>query len=152
MEFDKAIANFRKKVDLKTTQVFQRACNQVSMKIADETGVSTGRLLGQWAPSASTSSKYSYTGGPSAWQGGVKDEGVADSNKNRAMADLSPRINAITSVLKKTEPYYFTNDTSYVKQAEHDGWEVQGPYNMREKGRQAFVGIVNNIIMELKNG
>jgi hypothetical protein len=152
MEFDKAIANFRKKVDLKTTQVFQRACNQVSMKIADETGVSTGRLLGQWAPSAGTSTKYTYTGGPSAWKGGVKNKAVADTNKAQAMADLSPRIGAVTEILKKTEPYYFTNDTSYVKQAEHDGWEVQRPYNMREKGRQAFVGIVNNIILELKNG
>jgi hypothetical protein len=152
MEFDKAIANFRKKVDLKTTQVFQRACNQVSMKIANETGVSTGRLLGQWAPSAGTSTKYTYTGGPSAWKGGVKNKAVADTNKAQAMADLSPRIGAVTEILKKTEPYYFTNDTSYVKQAEHDGWEVQRPYNMREKGRQAFVGIVNNIIMELKNG
>jgi hypothetical protein len=152
MEFDKAIANFRKKVDLKTTQVFQRACNQVSMKIANETGVSTGRLLGQWAPSAGTSTKYTYTGGPSAWKGGVKNKAVADTNKAQAMADLSPRIGAVTEILKKTEPYYFTNDTSYVKQAEHDGWEVQRPYNMREKGRQAFVGIVNNIILELKNG
>jgi hypothetical protein len=114
--------------------------------------VSTGRLLGQWAPSAGTSTKYTYTGGPSAWKGGVKNKAVADTNKAQAMADLSPRIGAVTEILKKTEPYYFTNDTSYVKQAEHDGWEVQGPYNMREKGRQAFVGIVNNIILELKNG
>jgi hypothetical protein len=122
------------------------------MKIANETGVSTGRLLGQWAPSAGTSTKYTYTGGPSAWKGGVKNKAVADTNKAQAMADLSPRIGAVTEILKKTEPYYFTNDTSYVKQAEHDGWEVQRPYNMREKGRQAFVGIVNNIILELKNG
>ena len=138
------IKKFAQKMERKTTNIYQGACKQVSMDIAEGSPVSTGTLLGSWAPSSGTPSSHNYKGGPSAWGFGDKDEGVADQNRVAALADVSTRINATTETLSKQESYYFTNDVSYVQQAEHEGWPRTGAYHMRENAILNWNAIVAN--------
>lgn len=138
------IKKFIQKVEKKTTNVYQGACKQVSIDIAEGSPVSTGALLGSWAPSVGTSSSHKYKGGPSAWGSGGKDDGVADQNKATALADVSSRIKSTTTTLSKQEPYYFTNDVSYIQQAEHNGWPRTDAYHMRENAILNWNAIVIN--------
>lgn len=131
-------------MERKTTNIYQGACKQVSMDIAEGSPVSTGTLLGSWAPSSGTPSSHKYKGGPSAWGSGDKDEGIAAQNRIAALADVSTRINATTETLSKQESYYFTNDVSYVQQAEHEGWPRTGAYHMRENAILNWNAIVAN--------
>lgn len=143
------IKNFVQKVERKTTNIYQRACNQVSLDIAEGSPVSTGTLLGSWAPSNGTPSSHNYVGGQSAWQfgkknKGKKNKGIADQNKAAALANVSARIKSTTETLSKQEPYYFTNDVSYIQQAEHEGWSRTEAYHMRENAILNWNAIVAN--------
>lgn len=138
------IKKFIQKVERQTTNIYQGACAQVSMDIAEGSPVSTGALLGSWAPSNGTSSSHSYAGGPSAWGAGDKDEGIEAQNKVIALADVSARIESTTGTLSKQEPYYFTNDVSYIQQAEHTGWPRTDAYHMRENAILNWNAIVIN--------
>lgn len=138
------IKKFAQKVERKTINIYQGACKQVSMDIAEGSPVSTGTLLGSWAPSSGTPSSHKYKGGPSAWGSGDKDEGIAAQNRIAALADVSIRIKATTEILSKQESYYFTNDVSYIQQAEHDGWPKTEAYHMRENAILNWNAIVAN--------
>ena len=148
-KFSDQIKDSVQKYNLLITKVFQDSCYQVSEDIAEDSPVSTGRLLGQWAPSKGAVSNHSYSGGPSAWQFGWKDEGVAEINKGAALSDLLPRIKATTKSLSKNDIYYFANDTEYIMQAEYDGWERTPSYHMRANAIQNWQLIVNSTVMAL---
>jgi hypothetical protein len=153
MSFSEQVKNFAVKADLLTTQVFQNSCNQISVDIAEGSPVSTGRLLGSWSPSNGTLSSYKFAGGPSAWKnvGPIfwKDDSIAAANQAAAMANLLPRIESTTKALSKKEAYYFTNDTPYIKNAEHEGWANTGAYHMRENAVLNWQLIVDSKAMEL---
>lgn len=143
-DFADKIKNYVTKYNLLVTKVYQNSCYEVSEDIAEGSPVSTGTLLGQWAPSKNAVGSNSYTGGPSAWKFGWKDQGIAEINKGAALSDLLPRIDSVTDSLSKRDSYYFTNDTEYIKQAEYDGWEVTDAYHMRENAILNWQIIVNN--------
>ena len=136
--------------------VYRESCRDVSLEIAEKTPVSTGKLLGQWAPSEGSSSSHTYRGGPSAWSqvpgGWQKDNGVAGTNQNSAMQNLVPRILSVTQTLSKQNPYYFTNDTPYARQAEHTGWKHTDRYHMVTSTRQNWQQIVNRSALRIKRG
>lgn len=155
-EFVSSIKKFSNKVEFLTTKVFQESCQDISINIADGSPVSTGKLLGQWAPGVGSQSSYVFQGGQSAWEkvpgGYQKNEGIAATNKNAAMANLLPRVKSETAALAKTTPYYFTNNTPYIQNAEHEGWGGTDPYHMIEQGVLAWEQIVNNIVARVSNG
>lgn len=155
-EFATAVKNFQHKVVYRTNKVFQDSCRDVSLNIASKSPVSTGRLLGQWAPSAGSQTSHSFSGGPSAWKGVAggyqKDEGTAAMNRGRAMGNLIPRIMSVTSALTTAQPYYFTNNTQYIQQAEHDGWRGTGPYHMIEQGKLGWKQTVLIAAARVKSG
>lgn len=155
-EFVSSIKKFSSKVEFLTTKVFQDSCKDISINIADGSPVSTGRLLGQWAPSVGSQSTYTFQGGPSAWRrvpgGYQKNKGIAATNKSAAMTNLLPRIGSETAALTKTTPFYFTNDTSYIQNAEHEGWGGTGPYHMIEQGVLGWEQVVNNVVLRNKSG
>lgn len=154
MKFSEQVKNFNEKTDLLTNQVFKGSSKQVSMDIAEGSPVSTGALLGSWAPSNGSLSSYKFQGGESAWKktasGYVKNTGIAAQNRATAMADLKPRISSVTSGLKKSDLYYFTNDVSYIHNAEHEGWQGTKAYHMRENAVLNWQLIVNEEIAKLK--
>lgn len=145
--FSEQIQQSIQKYNLLVTKVFQDACYQISEDIAEDSPVSTGKLLGQWAPNKNNAKSYSYTGGQSAWKFGWKDEGIAEINKGAAMSNLLPRIIAVTESLDKNDTYYLTNDTEYIMQAEYDGWERTPSYHMRANAIQNWKLIVKNTVM-----
>ena len=149
MNFADAIKEFAQKVETKTTNVYINSCYTISEDIAEESPVSTGRLLGQWAPNKNTAGSFFYSGGQSAWKFGWKDDGIAEINKGAALASLLPRIAAVTNSLSKKEDYYFTNDTPYIQQAEHEGWQNTRAYHMRENAILNWQLIVNYEAMKL---
>ena len=148
-DFVDTIRNFRHKVERRTTEVYRKSCADISYRIADKTPCSTGRLLGSWSPSTPNRSRYNFEGGPSAWEKGVKDEGVASTNRSRAMRDLGPRIDSVTASLIKANPYYFTNGVPYAHQAEYIGWEVTDAQFMVLRSRQEWQAIVNMFVKEV---
>jgi hypothetical protein len=151
MSFKDDIDKFVAKTNMLIDNTYRQSCQMISEDIAEETPVSTGRLLGSWAPSANSISSYDYRGGMSAWsvdeRGWKKDESIANANRAAALADVSGRISSVTAGLDRHKTYYFTNDVDYVKMAEHDGWAAQGgstgPYRMREKAVLNWQAIVN---------
>jgi hypothetical protein len=151
MSFKDDIDKFVAKTNMLIDNTYRQSCKMVSEDIAEETPVSTGRLLGSWAPSADSMGSNSYSGGMSAWsvdeKGWKKDESIANANRAAAMADVMSRISSVTAGLNRKRPYYFTNDVDYVRMAEHDGWAAQGgttgPYRMREKAILNWQAIVN---------
>ena len=148
-EFLNKIRQFRHKADRRPLEVYRNSCADISYRIADRTPCSTGHLLGSWAPSTPSRSRYNFEGGPSAWRKGVKDKGVASSNRARAMRDLGSRIDTITISLAKENPYYFTNSVSYAMQAEYDGWEVTDAQYMVLRSKQEWQAIVNRFVKEV---
>lgn len=148
-EFINKIRQFRHKVERRTTEVYRKSCADISYRIADRTPCSTGHLLGSWSPSSPNRSSYNFEGGPSAWKKGTKDESVANANRARAMRDLEPRIESVTSSLIKENPYYFTNGVSYARQAEYEGWEVTKGQHMVLKSKQEWTAIVNRFVKEV---
>lgn len=150
MKFSEQVRDFVQKTDMQTTMVYQRACKRISFDIATGTPVSTGRLLGSWSPNIGNSSSVYYAGGESAWNNGVKDKSIATQNRSAAFNSLAPRITSTTESLSKSDIYYFTNDTPYVKQAEHDGWGRTGAYHMRENAVLNWNAIVNTEIIKAK--
>lgn len=150
MKFTDQIKKFTNKADLLTTQVYQKSCAQVSIDIAEGSPVSTGRLVGSWAPSNGSSGSYNFSGGRSAWSHGNKNKGIADTNKAAAMSDLKPRIGQTTENLSKKDKYYFTNDVPYIQQAEHEGWAGTDSYHMRENAVLNWKLIVDSEVMKLK--
>lgn len=153
-KFTDAIQNFREKVDNQTTLIYKRSCRGVSYEIAGKTPCSTGKLLGQWSPSAGMRDQHDYEGGESAWKkvggGFEKDEAIAAANEAQAMANLTPRIEAHTAMLNKDVPYYFTNHTSYARQAEYEGWKKTGPYYMVLESVHRWHGIVYRIARRIR--
>lgn len=151
MTFAEKIKNFATKVELSTANVFRKSCDQVSVDIAEGSPVSTGRLLGSWAPSAGSQGSYRFMGGLSAWKKGKKDSGIEGQNRAAAMSDLMPRITSATESLSKKESYYFTNNTPYIKQAEYEGWPTgAAPYNMIENAVLNWKLIVKSKALETK--
>lgn len=150
-DFIKNINKFRHKVDRKTNRVFQHACSNVSYSIAEKSPVSTGRLLGQWNPSAGSRARHSFQGGPSAWRKGQKNEAIASANRAKAMRDLSPRINSATESLDKQDNYYFTNHTDYARQAEYQGWQKTREYAMVTKASQEFRQMVDQLAIRYRD-
>ncbi len=148
-KFADQIKNSVDKYNLLITKIFRNSCYNVSQDIAIDSPVSTGKLLGQWAPARNSINSNSYSGGQTAWQNGWKDEGIADINREIALSDLLPRIEYTTNNLSKKDTYYFTNDTPYIKQAEYDGWGNTGAYHMRANAIQNWQLIVNSAAMEL---
>jgi hypothetical protein len=65
------------------------------------------------------------------------------------MRDLGPRIDTVTIRLAKENPYYFTNSVSYARQAEYEGWNKTGPYNMVLRSKQEWHAIVNRFVKEV---
>jgi hypothetical protein len=153
MTFTSQIQDFAKKVDTLTTKAYQGSCYQVSYDIAEGSPVSTGRLLGSWSPAKGNMSPYHFKGGESAWvksgRGWVKDSSIADQNRASAMSDLNGRISGTVSDLSKKEAYYFTNDTPYIKNAEHEGWQNTGAYHMRENALLNWQNIVDSVVKGL---
>jgi len=156
--FGDQIKQFREKVDRQTTTAFQEGCRRISYAIAEDSPCSTGKLIGQWSPSVGTPVEHNFQGGQSAWyksvEGWEKDEGIADTNRTHAMADLVPRIESTVMALDKESPYYFTNHTSYVRLAEYHGWKSvggkQGPYFMVTKNAGQFKMMIDEIVATLK--
>ena len=144
MSFNTEIKKHIAKYDALITNIFQRACEQISIDIAEGSPVSTGTLLGRWEPSVNGAGSNNYQGGPSAWFYNGKDEGIANANRSEAMSDLLPRIAGTVKSLSKKDAYYFTNNTPYIKQAEYDGWNKTGPYHMRTNAIQNWQEIVNS--------
>ena len=153
-DFVSAINKFQQKAEVLTTSVFRESCRDISVNIATKSPVSTGRLLGQWAPSAGTQSSYSFQGGASAWRrvpgGYQKDEGIAAINRGAAMGNLMPRISSAVASLNKQSAYYFTNNTPYIQNAEHEGWRGTGPYHMIETSVLGWKQTVGEVAMRLK--
>jgi len=143
MSFSDDIKKHLQKYNMLIDKVYKNSCEEISKEIANETGVSTGRLLGSWSPSLDAENNYDYDGGFTAWIGGDKDEGIANANKNNAMADLEPRIENTVNSLNKDQTYYFTNHVEYATQAEFDGWLKTDAYYMVTKARQNWQSIVN---------
>lgn len=150
-KFSEQIAESINKYTLLITKVFQNSCYLISEDIAMDSPVSTGTLLGKWSPSKNEASSNSYTGGPSAWNFGFKDEGIAGINRNSALSDLMPRIKDVTESLSKNDTYHFTNDTEYIKQAEYDGWDNTDAYHMRANAIQNWQLTVNSAAEALSN-
>jgi len=148
-KFSDQIKDSVQKYNLLITKVFQDSCYIISEDIAEDSPVSTGKLLGQWSPSKNAIGSHSYSGGPSAWEFGWKDEGKAEINKGAALSNLLPRIQATTESLSKDDTYYFANDTEYIMQAEYDGWERTPSYHMRANAIQNWQLIVNSTATEL---
>ena len=136
MSFKNDIDNFVNKTNKRITDVYRKSCEMISTDIAENTPVSTGKLLGSWSPSINTVRSYDYEGGLSAWvvgpKGFKKEESIASANKLAAFTDVASRTRSITQTLNKHDTYYFTNNVSYVKNAEHKGWTKTGPSRMRE--------------------
>lgn len=144
MKFSDKIHETVNAYKLLITKVFQGSCYQISEDIAMGSPVSTGKLLGQWSPNKNSASNYSFSGGRSAWHGGIKDESIADANRSAALDNLLPRIESETDSLSNNDVYYFTNDTPYVKNAEFDeGFSREGAYHMRTNAIQNWQSIVN---------
>ena len=153
-DFVSAINKFQQKAEVLTTRVFQESCKDISINIATKSPVSTGTLLGQWAPSAGTQSTYSFQGGASAWRrvpgGYQKDEGIAMVNRGAAMGNLMPRIFTAVNALNKQSAYYFTNNTHYIQNAEHEGWQGTGPYHMIETSVLGWKQTVDEVAVRVK--
>jgi hypothetical protein len=144
MAFKDDIDKYTTKYNMMIDQVFQKSCEQISIDIADASPVSTGRLLGSWAPSKNSIGDYNFSGGRSAWNlYGIKSESIAAQNRTSAMANLTPRINNMTESLTKNDTYYFTNSTEYARQAEFDGWRVTSAYHMVSNSIQNWSVIVD---------
>lgn len=147
MSFSDDIKKFIAKYEVLSTNVYRNSCRKVSMDIAEESPVSTGHLLGSWAPAINGASSFNFKGGKSAWSGSKKDKGIEGANRMSAMASLEPRINFTTESLTKKDTYYFTNDVDYVRNAEYEGWLNTGPYRMREMAILNWKLIVNDAVM-----
>ena len=149
MTFTEQITSFVTKADSVTTNVYRGSCKQISLDIAEESPVSTGRLLGSWSPSNGTSSSHFFSGGRSAWvkKGNrwQKETSIAEQNKAMALTNLIPRIDSEINSLTKLNDYYFTNDTDYIANAEYEGWEHTGAYHMIENAVLNWQLIVNTI-------
>lgn len=152
MKFSEQVKAFAAKTELKASTVMRNCCRKVSNKIAEGTPVSKGVLLGSWSPGINAVNNYSFKGGPSAWNHDltVKDAATEESNRSAALSDLQPRINNTTDSLSWRDIYYFTNNTPWAKQAEHEGWLKTGPYGMREQGILEWNSIVAEEIGKLK--
>ena len=148
MAFNDDINKYITKYKVLVTNVFQRSCEQVSIDIAEGSPVSKGALLGSWTPSINGIQNDNYRGGQSAWNHGKKNEGIASANREAALSNLIPRVDATTKSLSADDDYYFVNSTSYIKMAEYEGWESQGgttgPYHMRTNAIQNWQEIVNS--------
>jgi len=152
MKFSEQVNSFVVKTELKASTVMRNSCRKVSNKIAEGTPVSKGVLLGSWSPGINGVNNYSFKGGPSAWNHDltVKDRAIEEANRSAALSDLLPRINNTTDSLSWKDTYYFTNNTPWAKQAEHEGWPKTGPYGMREQAILQWNTIVANEINKLK--
>lgn len=144
------IRSFKRKVNQITDIVYRESCRDISFEIAGQTPVSKGVLLGQWNAGVGSPGIYSFEGGPSAWKkftgGYFKDFSIADSNKAKAMSDLTPRINSAADALTKYSNYYFTNDTPYAHIIEHSTG------HMVTNARQNWTGIVNRVVKRISIG
>ena len=134
VSFLKEVQQWLDKVEDRCDETMRQTAKEVSQRVVDRTGVSSGRLLGSWTPSIGTPATHTYEGGPSAWiktgEGWAKDEGVAAANKAKAKAHVEPMIRAVTESLEFSNTYYLSNNTPYAEQAENQGWSRVGPYMM----------------------
>lgn len=155
MSFASQVKGFVEKADTLTTKAFQGSCYQVSYDIGEESPVSTGQLLGSWAPSANAPGNYHFAPREAAWldsPGGAveKVSDIESSNRATAMQNMTDRLKAVTSELTKKDSFYLTNNVSYIMKAEHTGWRATDAYHMREKALINWQQIVNSVVGKLK--
>ena len=155
MSFASQVKGFVEKADTLTTKAFQGSCYQVSYDIAEESPVSTGQLLGSWAPALNEMGAYHFEPRESAWidtPGGdvIKVTEIEIANRAAAMQNMTSRLGAVTLALSKKDRFYLTNNTPYIMQAEHAGWEEVDAYHMREKALINWQQIVNSVVSRLR--
>jgi hypothetical protein len=150
--FTKQVKKWTDKVKRQADHVMQQTANSVSDIAVDETGVSTGRLMGSWTPGKNAPNAQTYQGGPSAWDEGFqfKDEQVAAANAEKAKSYIKPQIEAVTKTLDIEDTYYLTNPVPYARQAEYQGWENTGPYMMMHKAVSSFHTMVALAVQSAK--
>jgi hypothetical protein len=158
MSFLQDVNKWLTKVKVRYDQSFQNICYDFSTTVAERSPVSSGHLLGSYAPSKGTPSTYYYPGGESAWKVGAggwfKDEAIASANRRQAMANLEPRIKATTESLEGGDTFILSNNVEYFQVAEFEGWVPYGgkqaPYRMINRTVDDFEVIVAKAVKRAK--
>lgn len=148
-KFLNAIAKFKQKINFMDKELFSKSCAKISNEIADNTPVSTGTLLGSWSPSVNSRTKHKYIGGRSAWIKGKKNLEIAHTNQQKAMGNLTERLNSTLATLTPSNTYYFINGSDHAMQAEYDGWANTDAQFMVTRARQNWQGKVNEVAKEV---
>jgi len=152
MGFAEDIQKFIKKTENKSTALLRNVCKEMATKIAERTGVDTGNLLGNYRIGINTiGSNPGFLPGPSAWVGKVKDETIAERNRQRALKFFKRNLQEHLARLALFDTFYMDTDVPYADKVEYIGWKKTPPYRMFGRTIVEFEQIVKKKAAELKD-
>jgi len=152
MSFAEDIQKFIKKTENKSTALLRNVCKEMATKIAERTGVDTGNLLGNYRIGInSIGMRPGFMPGQTAWHGNVKDETIAERNRQRALRFFKQNLEEHLARLALFDTFYMDTDVSYADKVEYIGWKKTPPYRMFGRTIVEFEQIVKQEVSSFKD-
>ena len=152
MSFVEDIKKFIEKTENKGTILLRNVCKEMATKIANRTGVDTGNLLGNYRIGInSVGMRPDFTPGQTAWHGSIKDETIAERNRQRALRFFKQNLEEHLARLTLFDTFYMNTDMPYADKVEYIGWKKTPPYRMFGRTIVEFEQIVKKKAGELKD-
>jgi len=152
MGFAEDIQKFIKKTENKGTILLKNICEEMATRIGYRTGVDTGNLLGNYRIGInSVGMRPGFIPGQTAWHGNVKDETIAERNRQRALRFFKQNLGEHLTSLTLFDTFYIDTDVSYADKVEYIGWKKTPPYRMFGRTIVEFEQILKKKAGELKD-